>query len=139
MVLRIAPNKTISEVLKDFNAVFPYLKMEFFSNKAYEKQDFSPASIIPHSRKLAECQASINKDEELEISEGMKVMELEKELKEKYGLNALVFRRSGNLWLQTTMTDHWSLQKQNQHGKELSFTTTIRPLINNEGGEDAAY
>jgi len=36
------------------------------------------------------------------------------------------------------MTDHWSLQKQNQHGKELSLTT-IRPLISNEGGEDAAY
>jgi len=138
MVLRIAPDIMVSDVLKDFNSVFPYLKLEFFNKRAFEKQDFSPSSIIPHSRKLAECQAAIVKEEDLEVNEDMKVNELEKQLKEKYGLNALVFRRSGNLWLQTSMTDHWSLQKQNQHGKELSLTT-IRPLISNEGGEDAAY
>jgi hypothetical protein len=31
-----------------------------------------------------------------------------------------VFRKSGNLWLETTMTDDWTLQQQNDHGYEIS-------------------
>jgi hypothetical protein len=35
-------------------------------------------------------------------------------------LDVQVFRRSANLWLETTMTDKWALQKQNNHGREIS-------------------
>ncbi len=135
MLLRIAPTRTVSDVLKDFNTVFPFLKLEFFSSKAFDKQDFSPASVIPHSRKIGECQPALKQEADMDITEVMKVNELEKLFREQFGLNVLVYRRSGNLWLQTTMTDHWSLQKQNQHGRELS-STIVRPLIN-ESGEEA--
>ena len=46
--------------------------------------------------------------------------ELEKIFKDQFGLAVQVFRKSGNLWLETTMTDNWTLQQQNNHGKEIS-------------------
>jgi hypothetical protein len=50
----------------------------------------------------------------------MKVSELENLFKRKYKLNIQVFRKSGNAWLETTVTDAWTLDKQNQEGIELS-------------------
>ena len=44
------------------------------------------------------------------------VTSFEGELEERFGLHAQVFRRSKNLWLQTTSTDYWSLATQNQKG-----------------------
>ena len=38
------------------------------------------------------------------------------DFKEIYDLNVQVFRRSGNIWLQTTATDHLSLSAQNEKG-----------------------
>ena len=52
----------------------------------------------------------------LHIQEEMSVATLEQQFLEKYGLNAQVFRRSGNLWLQTSATDHWTLAEQNRKG-----------------------
>jgi hypothetical protein len=31
-----------------------------------------------------------------------------------------VFRKSGNVWLETSATDAWSLKQQNQEGMDLS-------------------
>ena len=50
----------------------------------------------------------------------MKVNKLENIFKDQFNLAVQVFRKSGNLWLETTMTDNWTLQQQNNHGREIS-------------------
>ncbi len=120
MHLNIRPNRYISDVQKEFNGMFPFLKLEFYRNKVYQQPDFSLQYLLPHSRKIAEGQTAIT-DGELEIKPAMTVKELEKIFKDEFSLVAQVFRRSGNVWLQTTMTDDWSLQHQNEHGKEISL------------------
>lgn len=57
----------------------------------------------------------------------MKVSELEKLFKDKFKLAVQVFRKSGNLWLETTMTDNWSLLQQNNHGREISTNKITDP------------
>ena len=47
-------------------------------------------------------------------------MKDEKIFKDQFSLAVQVFRRSGNLWLETTMTDNWTLRQQNEHGREIS-------------------
>ena len=121
MLLHIFPGKLISEVQKDFNALFPFLKLEFFRNRSYAEPDHSAQSIIPHNRKIAEGQAAIT-DGKINIKPDMKVIDLERILKKDFSLEAQVFRRSGNLWLETNMTDNWTLEQQNEHGKEISTT-----------------
>lgn len=119
MQLKITPDRFISEIQKDFTDNFPFLKLEFFNNKSFARNDFSASQIISRNRKLGETQTGI-KEDIIEIEESMKVSELEKIFKDKFKLAVQVFRKSGNLWLETTMTDNWSLLQQNNHGREIS-------------------
>jgi hypothetical protein len=119
MQLHIAPHILIAEVQATFNAAFPFLKLEFFRSKKNTKQGL----VVAPSRSISDCQAALEEGV-IEIDAEMQVAELEKLFKERFGLNVQVFRRSVNLWLQTTITDHWTLQKQNEHGMEISQTPT---------------
>lgn len=56
----------------------------------------------------------------VEILANMTVNELEQLFKTKFGLNIQIFRKSGNSWLETTVTDNWTLEKQNEEGEELN-------------------
>lgn len=119
MQLRIAPVRPISEIQNEFSNKFPYLKLEFFQNKLNQQPDFSPKQIIPRQKKLGNIQLSIA-DGYIDIKPEMKVKDLEKKFKEDFSLSVQVFRRSGNVWLQTSMTDDWTLRQQNEHGREIS-------------------
>ena len=50
----------------------------------------------------------------------MTVTDFENALMDQFGLSAQVFRRSGNIWLETTITDYWTLKQQNEHGREIT-------------------
>jgi hypothetical protein len=50
----------------------------------------------------------------------MTVSELEKLCDEQFGISIQVYRRSGTLWLETSMTDSWTIQQQNDRGSEIS-------------------
>lgn len=128
MHLNISPTLLISDVQKEFNDIFPFLKLEFFNNKSFTRKDFSASQIIPKNRKLGEGQKGI-KDDIIEIGEEMKVSVLENIFRDKFKLAVQVFRKSGNLWLETTMTDNWTLFQQNNHGREISTNkaTNIKP------------
>lgn len=56
----------------------------------------------------------------ISFSDQTSVQELEKQMEEGFGLHVQVFRRSGNIWLETTVTDEWTLAFQNEQGQELS-------------------
>jgi hypothetical protein len=43
---------------------------------------------------------------------------VENAFEEMYGLSVQVFRKSGNTWLQTTTSDSWTLNEQNQKALE---------------------
>src|SRR5215467_10082701 len=122
MNLRIAPNRLISDLQKDFNNAFPFLKIEFFQNRNPQMPAFTFRQILPHNKRIVEGQAALS-DGDIEISPEMKVKDLEKIFKDQFSLLAQVFRRSGNVWLETTMTDDWTLKQQNEHGREISTDT----------------
>ena len=119
MYLHIAPNRVIGEIQKEFNEAFPFLKLEFFKTRSFSRSDFMANQIIPSHRKIGDGQLAIT-DGDIEIAGEMKVKDLEKIFKDQFSLAAQVFRKSGNLWLETTMTDNWTLQQQNDHGREIS-------------------
>jgi len=136
MKIRITPTRLISEVQQEFNTLFPFLKLEFFRSKGYQPGPVAN-HIIPHNRRIGDCQVAIT-DGTIEINKNMKVKELERIFKELFRLNVQVFRQSGNLWLQTTITDEWTLQNQNEHGMEISLSHKT-PLINEDENDSAAY
>ncbi len=119
MLLKITSNRLISDIQKDFNEEFPFLKIVFFNKKSISSSDYSAKQIIPQNRKIDEIQMNAV-DGNIEIDEEMKVNKLENIFKDQFNLAVQVFRKSGNLWLETTMTDNWTLQQQNNHGREIS-------------------
>jgi hypothetical protein len=56
----------------------------------------------------------------IEFHDTTSVQDLEQLIWDAFGLSVQVFRKSGNLWLETTVTDQWSLAYQNEQGRELS-------------------
>ena len=69
----------------------------------------------------------LKSDGEVELHDAMTVGELENAFFTQFGLSVQLSRRSGNLWLETIMTNSWTLKQQNEHGREL--TEHISPKI----------
>jgi hypothetical protein len=103
-------------VKNQFHLEFPYLKLEFFSKRHKTFEATKQSLIIKDNIPLKELTA---KEGNLEVHKDMTVEELEKSFLVKFGLNVQVFRKSGKSWLETTITDKWTLEKQNTQGEEL--------------------
>ena len=119
MKITINDNRKIFAVQEAFSSTFPYLKLEFFA-KGHKPGGPSPKKFIKHSSKtLGECRTIHNKGS-ITITGAMTVTELEQRFGDVYGLGVQVFRKSGNMWLETTVTDGWTLDEQNKQGESLS-------------------
>ena len=120
MQLSINGERMISEVQQDFNSAYPFLKLEFFVNGMQKERRYSANQKIAHNRRLRDCWVKKKEIGTVEVEETMTVLELENAFMEEFGLSVQVFRKSGNIWLETTMTDHWTLKRQSDHGREIS-------------------
>ncbi len=119
MEIVINDSKTVSELQKQFNKEFPYLKIEFFDTPYNSEQSAPKSKMYPHDRKLSLCRKKHN-DGKVEVHKNVTVAHFERELWDSYGLSVQVFRKSGNLWIETSLTDSWTLDRQNKEGFEMS-------------------
>lgn len=120
--LKITPDQKLSLIKQEFNKQFPYLKLEFFRHRhkmhgGSTKQDILESDATPAQlhRKAA--------SQFIEVTGEMKVATLEEQFYTVFGISAQVFRKSGRSWLETTITDDWTLNRQNDEGCELSTFT----------------
>ena len=126
MVLHISQNKTLQETQNEFNKAYPFLRIEFYRNT-------EPGFARRHLKdSMSLTAAGLKNSGEVEINDSIKVGELEHTFQEKFGLSVQVSRCSGNLWLETTMTDSWTLKQQNDHGRELSEPVKTNTLVNDD-------
>jgi hypothetical protein len=119
MLLVISKERTIRDLQMDFNAQFPFLKLEL-----YKRDNAYPAlRVKKHLPGLTTLkQAGLKESGVLEIQKETTVVTLEQWFFLNFGLDVQVLRKSGMLWLETTITDKWTLEKQNEHGREISLT-----------------
>lgn len=111
----ISSSKKLSALKREFHRLFPYLKIEFYSGH-HEVGEGSPQSTLLDSNKTVKEVSGKELNEDFNILPDLTVKELEAYFDEHLGISAQVFRRSGNLWMQTTATDHWTLEQQNRKG-----------------------
>ena len=107
------------EIQKDFNSYFPFLKLEFFK-VPHKIGEGSAKNLLLDSNKLVRDVRSNRPASHLEFRDEMTVNQLELLIYSNFGLAAQVFRKSGNVWLETSATDNWTLLQQNNEGAELS-------------------
>jgi len=118
MTLQILKGRTVGELQQDFNQAYPFLKVDIFkeingSNNPIIKQRLTRNIDLSAAGKL--------KEGALELNDYMTVGQLEQMFREQFGINVQVSRKSGPVWLETTVTDKWTLRQQNEHGRELSI------------------
>jgi len=119
MNLHVSNLRTVAEVKADFNRFFPYLRLEFTKNNGQSSNGNTTKERIPDDLIIGSIRVKKNEGE-IEFSENSTVQEFESLFFDKFGLNVQVYRRSGNIWLETTMTDNWTLRMQNEHGREIT-------------------
>jgi hypothetical protein len=119
MKIDLNENRQISALQEQFNQEFRYLKIEFFRNPHLACGGSLPEDRIDPEKHLHEVRQVVGKGE-LEITPQTTVAEMESKFRLLFGLNVQVFRKAGKAWLETTATDSWTLEKQNQFGQEAS-------------------
>lgn len=117
--LKIESLLPIENVQKQFNGIFPYLKIEFFREPHVAGKGTAKNKIIDATTRLGLVQ-KIKKDGTIEVKAEMNVSTFEKLFEDRFGLYVQVFRKSGSIWLETSATDSWTLEQQNEEGKSLA-------------------
>ena len=106
----------LSEIKAAFSNQFPGLRIEFYS-KAHKDHQGSPKdALLNENLSVGDIREEEYKSGELHLSDDLTVTAVERLFENKFGLHIQIFRRSNNLWLQTTATDHWTLGVQNGKG-----------------------
>lgn len=116
MKIIISNEQPVSLIREQFNRLFPYLKIEFFSALHVPGQTSALKDRQPRDRKIGELR-ELKSTGEMTIRPDMTVQELEQQFAGKYGLGVQVLRRFGNTWLETARTDSWTLSRQNEQGR----------------------
>jgi len=117
--MEIDPGSKISEVKQDFSRPFPFLKIEFFRIVSGQPARYSKDNMISWDEITGNLQKK-KRAGKIVFTGETPVSEIEQEFLKRFGLYVQVFRKSGNIWLETTSTDDWSLEQQNEEGKSLA-------------------
>ena len=104
----------ISEIQAEFEKNFPFLQLRFYKKSHLPMTGSAAAEEWNKDIALGEIR-SIHRSEDLRINGKMAVGELENIFEEHFCLHVQVFRATtGGLWLQTSSTDDWTLDHQNE-------------------------
>jgi len=123
MEILMNDNRTIEEIQEEFSAEYPYLKIEFLTAIAKNRNPASSKSeIIPKHKRIGSLKEKKAGVTTILMSGDRTVREILDELEEKHGLHAQIYRKFGKMWIETGLTDHWSLSLQNAEGHEISET-----------------
>lgn len=120
----------ISEIQSEFSKHFPYLKLEFFQFNPSEEDAFLKSNLVTNHNTTLDKIRHLHIPGYISLNGNQLVSTFEKYLKENFGINAQVFRKSGSNWLQTTSTDDWTLSEQNNKGLEMNIEVE-KPTIEN--------
>ena len=109
----IKDSQSLKEIQQAFSTQFPYLKVEFYSKK---HGDFGGSHINDqlHPDQFVKDIRTIHTEGDIAIDPNMTVLVFEQLFEDKFGLHVQVFRKSGNIWIQTSVTDYLTLEMQNR-------------------------
>lgn len=108
MIIEVKTDMKIKDLKKQFHDYYPNLKIELF------------AQASEHNRSnLLDNNIDINslidgKEANIEFSGNITVAMFEQLFETQLGLSVQVFRRSGNVFLETKNTDNWTLDQEHQ-------------------------
>jgi hypothetical protein len=118
MELNFNQNTTIGDLKKQFNQNFEAVRIEFYHHSHKDRSASAKEDQIKDQVALKDL-IKTGKSIHLEFDRTIKISELEQIFEQDFGLHIQIFRKYGESWLQTTLSDHWSLQMAEIAAKEL--------------------
>jgi hypothetical protein len=119
MNLHIDHESQISNIQNKFTEVYPFLKIEFFKDSFIKKRLSQKAEKINPAEKV-KLVGHLNGYNKIDIGKQRTVAQLAEDFRELFGLNVQLYRKLGNLWIETCLTDDWTLEQQNREGEFIS-------------------
>ncbi|MGZ8537369.1 MAG: hypothetical protein ACXWV9_03850 [Flavisolibacter sp.] len=117
MKIQLSHNVKIRDIKKEFEKSFPYLKLEFFKKKhgiekgnPYKDMVFDDATLLDVT--------GVMREGEIAIRPWQSVAEVEQLFQSKFNLPVQIFRKTRHSWIETTKSDHQTMQYQNKMGRE---------------------
>ena len=108
--LAIFEGQTIGAIQKIFSDRYPYLRIDLFRNLELNG--------IRITKKLENAYGLFQLPQTgISLLGDRTVKCLKDDIRKATGLVAKIFRRSGNVWIETSLTDDWTLERQNEEGK----------------------
>lgn len=106
------------QIQEEFSNMFPFLKIEFFELPHGPIESSPRSKMITSEKRLKEGIKGVI-EKSLFLFNDTTVSQLEEQFRLELGLYVQVFRKSGKLWIETSLTDSWTLERQNQEAYEL--------------------
>lgn len=121
MNLTIQKDSLVEDVNKVFTGCYPFLKIELYKKPVVGNHTIKKEALPLNLPLMLFANLSDKKviDINIDINNAVTVAELESQF-DLIGLLAEVFRKSGNVWIETTLTSSWTLHQQNTEGEEIS-------------------
>ena len=116
-ILTLSEKDNIRDIQFAFSKLYPYLRIEFYRGENLQKGEYR--KFLSGSLPLSA--AGLRRGGDVVISDAMTVDQLENELRQNFGLIMQALRKSGNIWLEINMSGNWTLERQNEQGRELSW------------------
>lgn len=115
LTLKIDGSQSVGDFRKEFNSTFPFLKIELLrrSTNQEEKPGAKGITILPANQLMSKNQVAFS------INGATTVADLKSLFLEKLGIITLVYRKSGTMWIETSLTDDWSLERQNHEAEQM--------------------
>lgn len=117
--LYIEKGSPTEEVKRQFNYYYPYLKIEFYSKPFVKQAHATKKESIEFLNGKSIQLNQFNCTGRLNISGNRTVRDLETDIA-SLGLYGQVLRKSGHMWIETVLTNDWTLQHQNYEGEQIS-------------------
>lgn len=116
-MLYITPDRPVRDIQQEFSQAFPFLKLDFFTKGPAVKKRISNDQFLsiengPGNQGSAE-------GKKLLLTPCLTIKQLVKTCDELFGVSVRVYRRLSNLWLETSITENFTLQQQNDHAREI--------------------
>lgn len=121
VLIRFSVTDNLEAIRAKFSLLYPFLKLVFFRTGGQKIREnlWNKQSELPSTAKIQTfLSPERQSDQEVifDFSPHRTVSDLHTELQEKLEVGASCFRKSASVWVATTLTEDWTLSRQNEEG-----------------------
>jgi hypothetical protein len=129
MKLHIEKTSLIKDIQIEFNSIYPYLKIEICKYRSDSPRENKVNAVKDNMVECIGSRETFSKSTSIDVDGQRTVSQLEHDFSTTLGLSVNLFRKSGKMWIQTTLTNNWSLKKQNEEGEFMSSPDFRQDLL----------